>query len=88
MTRKANTKARQRFVMYIPNDLRREIETWASQKGITLAEFGREAFESYLHAKRREERHAQLAETCQMLAELNDQVAEKWGITDAENWPT
>lgn len=87
MTRRTNSKIRQRFVMYIANDLRQEIESWVNQQGITLAEFGREAFESYLKEKRREERHAQLAETCQLLADHNNHVSESWRITEAENWP-
>lgn len=59
-------KTSQRFVMYIPFSLRREIDIWAEKMNMTLAEFGREAFESYLDNKKRQERDQQLMETCQL----------------------
>lgn len=87
MARKSNHKVRQRFVMYIPTDLRQEIEYWVKKQGITLAEFGREAFVSFLEKKRREERHAQLAKTCQLLSGDDEQIAAKWWMAESETWP-
>ena len=66
MSSRSAVKPNHRFVMYIPNSLRNEIEDWVNKMGITFAEFGREAFELYLHKKRKEEKNAQLAETCRL----------------------
>ncbi|NIR53181.1 hypothetical protein GWO43_31455 [candidate division KSB1 bacterium] len=87
MSRKPNSKSSQRFVMYIPNNLREEIENWVDKMGITLAEFGREAFESYLKDIRREERNAKLAETCRIFEESNSSTYQEWQEMEDENWP-
>ncbi|MFQ5863897.1 MAG: hypothetical protein ACE5IW_01555 [bacterium] len=81
------SKTSQRFVMYIPNALREEIETWVNKRGITFAEFGREAFKSYLQNQRREERRAQLVETCLIFENNNSKFLNDWSVTDNENWP-
>ncbi len=60
-----------RFVLYVSNALRKEIEDWVNKMGITFAEFGRDAFELYLSNKRKEERDVQLAETCQLFESKN-----------------
>lgn len=80
-------KSRQRFVMYIPNNLREEIEVWVDKMGITMAEFGRDAFESYLSDKRREERNEELAETCKIFEDLNEELLNEWEEVETENWP-
>ncbi len=80
-------KSRQRFVMYIPNYLREEIEVWVNKKGITMAEFGRDAFESYLNDRRREERTQQLAETCRLFEDSNEQILKEWTVVENETWP-
>lgn len=72
--------------MYIPNNLREEIENWVNKMGITLADFGRNAFESYLKDIRREERNAQLAETCRIFGNSNDTIYSEWALADQENW--
>ena len=54
--------------------------------GITFAEFGREAFELYLLKKRKEEKNAQLAETCRMFETKNKSTLNKWAGIEAENW--
>ena len=87
MSRRTAVKPNHRFVLYIPNDLRKEIEDWVNKMGITFAEFGREAFELYLHKKRKEEKNAQLAETCRMFESKNKSVLNKWVGIEAENWP-
>jgi metal-responsive CopG/Arc/MetJ family transcriptional regulator len=87
MRRKAYAKSNQRFVMYIPNNLREEIENWTNKMGITLAEFGRDAFESYLSDRRREERDEELAETCRVFEDFNAQIVKDWSVTENENWP-
>ncbi len=87
MSRRTAVKPNHRFVLYIPNALRKEIEDWVNKMGITFAEFGREAFELYLHKKRKEEKNAQLAETCRMFESKNKSVLNKWAGIEAENWP-
>ena len=86
MSRRTAVKPNHRFVMYIPNSLRNEIEDWVNKMGITFAEFGREAFELYLHKKRKEEKNAQLAETCRMFESKNKSTLNKWAGIEAENW--
>jgi hypothetical protein len=73
--------------MYIPNNLREEIEVWVNKMGITMAEFGRDAFESYLSDKRREERNLQLAETCKIFEDGNEELLKEWAVVENENWP-
>ena len=87
MSRRTAVKPNHRFVLYIPSALRKEIEDWVNKMGITFAEFGREAFELYLHKKRKEEKNAQLAETCQMFESKNKIILDKWAGVEAENWP-
>ncbi len=87
MRGKVYAKSRQRFVMYIPNNLREEIEVWVNKMGITMAEFGRDAFESYLSDKRREERNEQLAETCKIFEDGNELLLKDWAVVENENWP-
>ena len=87
MSRRTAVKPNHRFVMYIPNALRNEIEDWVNKMGITFAEFGREAFELYLVKKRKEEKNAQLAETCRMFEGKNKSTLNKWAGIEAENWP-
>ncbi len=86
MSRRTAVKPDHRFVLYIPNALRKEIEDWVNKTGITFAEFGREAFELYLHKKRKEEKNAQLAETCRMFESKNKSTLNKWAGIEAENW--
>ncbi|MFQ5677694.1 MAG: hypothetical protein ACE5G1_17530 [bacterium] len=80
MPRKAIIKTNHRFVMYIPDMLRKEVERWTNKMGMTFAEFGREAFELYLEKKRKEEREAQLAETCRLFKSQNTTLLNDWGI--------
>ncbi len=87
MSRRPSLKSSQRFVMYIPNRLRQEIEGWVTKKGITLAEFGRDAFEAYLRDIKRKERDAQLAETCRLFDRQNNSVYQDWAPVEAQNWP-
>ena len=87
MSRRAAVKPNHRFVLYIPNALRLEIEDRVNKMGITFAEFGRDAFELYLAKKRKEEKNAQLAETCRLFRNNNNRVLEDWARVEAENWP-
>ncbi len=87
MSRRSAVKPNHRFVLYIPNSLRKEIENWVNKMGITFAEFGREAFELYLSEKRKEERDAQLAETCRLFERNNNSVLNEWAGVEAETWP-
>jgi hypothetical protein len=88
MSTKAYPKTNQRFVMYIPNSLRQEVESWVCQRAMTLAEFGREAFEYYLDNKKREERKKQLAETCRLFSDINDDILKEWARAETESWST
>lgn len=54
----------QRFVFYISDDMRRQIEALVDKHGMTMARFGREALQSYLELKRIEKRKTELLETC------------------------
>jgi metal-responsive CopG/Arc/MetJ family transcriptional regulator len=81
------TKSSQRFVMYIPNNLREEIDDLVDKRGITLAEFGRDAFETYLNSIKEEERKAQLAETCRLFEAQNDDLSNLWAGEENGNWP-
>ncbi len=87
MSRRSAVKPNHRFVLYIPNSLRKEIENRVNKMGITFAEFGREAFELYLSEKRKEERDAQLAETCRLFERKNNGVLKEWAEVEAETWP-
>lgn len=57
-------KPSKRYVFYITEELRREIQQQAEREGMTFARFGRLALESYLQLKKQESRRAQLSETC------------------------
>lgn len=83
MPRRPRVKSNHRFVLYIPNALRKEIEDWVNKMGITFAEFGREAFELYLNNKRKEERNAQLEETCKLFGNENKLVLKEWDEIEA-----
>ncbi len=87
MNNRMYTKPSQRFVMYIPNNLREEIDDLVDKRGITLAEFGRDAFESYLNSIRQEEQRAQLAETCRIFGTDNQNIANLWTGVENGNWP-
>jgi len=80
---KLQEKNSQRFVMYVPRELRREIQLWAAKKNMTMAEFGRAAFETYLNGKKRQERNEQLMETCRMFESTNQHLSTDW--VPAEN---
>lgn len=87
MERTITTKANQRFVLYISHELRQRIEQWVTTNGITMADFGREAFKSYLENKRKEERMLQLAETCKLFKQQQNRVNQEWKATDFDSWP-
>ena len=88
MSVRINTKANKRFVMYIPGELRDEIEAWVGRKGSSLAEFGRAAFEFYLCVKKKEERNQQLAETCRIFDTDTESATDPWHTTEREAWPS
>lgn len=68
MSHKMVTKSGRRLVVYISDDLRQEINGWVDNEGISLADFTRDALESYLREKQREKRNAELKETCQLIS--------------------
>jgi len=87
MSRGSVVNPDQRFVLYVPNALRKEIDDWVNKMGITFADFGREAFELYLSHRRKEERNTELAETCQLFESKNNSLLNDWAGVEAENWP-
>ena len=68
MSRKLVTKSEHRLVVYISADLRKEINGWLESEDVSLADFTRDALEMYLRKKQREQRAAELRETCQLLS--------------------
>jgi hypothetical protein len=86
MRKLAQRKASHRFVMYISNQLREQVEELVKQNGLTLAAFGRRAFESYLSQLQMEERNRQLAQTCRIFEQRNQQIFNRWAEVD-KSWP-
>ena len=87
MKKMQHTKTSQRFVMYISTHLRKEIEDRVRQSGLTLAAFGREAFETYLGQLKKEETDRQLTQTCLIYQQTNQKVFKAWAEIDQTNWP-
>ncbi|MCG8603431.1 hypothetical protein MJD09_00310 [bacterium] len=86
MRKLARRKASHRFVMYISGQLREQIEDLVRQNGLTLAAFGRRAFESYLSQLQMEERNRQLTKTCMIFEQKNQQVFNQWADVE-KGWP-
>lgn len=86
MARRPTMKSNQRFVMYIPWELRTEVEDWVNRRGVSLAEFGREALETYLRSKQKEERNQQLVETCKLFETRSRMIFREWARTETESW--
>jgi len=63
-------------------ETRSRMEEVASGKGISLAELGRQALESYLAEERRRRRLERLCETATRYADIIEGVAEEWRVTE------
>ena len=87
MSQKLVTKHGKRFVLYISPELREEITERVDKDGTTLADFAREAFESYLKIRNKEEQQSQLAETCALFQASETNGSNKWKNVEAEGWP-
>ncbi|KAA3658599.1 MAG: hypothetical protein DWQ10_10875 [Calditrichaeota bacterium] len=86
MSQKLVTKNGKRFVLYISQELRNEITDCVNRDGTTLADFARDAFESYLCNRRQEERRRQLEESCMMFKNFDGQRLQAWGKTESDGW--
>jgi len=71
----------------ISPETRSQMEEIASRKGVSLAELGRRALESYLTEARRQLRLQRLCETAAKHADIIEGVAEEWQVTEVEGWP-
>lgn len=71
MSHKMVTKNGRRLVVYISEDLREKINDWIDNEGISMADFTRDALESYLRDKQREQRNLELKETCRLISGQN-----------------
>ena len=71
----------------VSTETRSQMEEIASRKGISLAELGRQALESYLVEARRQQRRQRLCETATKHADIIEGVAEEWQATEVEGWP-
>ena len=70
----------------ISPETRSQMEELASRKGVSLAELGRQALESYLVEARRQQRLQRLCETAVKYADIIEGVAEEWQVTEVEGW--
>jgi len=87
MTPVKTTTVHSRINIPISPDTRSQMEEIASRRGVSLAELGRRALESYLAAARRQQRLQHLCETATKHADIIEGVAEEWRITEVEGWP-
>jgi len=71
----------------ISPETRTRLEEIAADKGVSLAQLGRQALESFLAAERRRLRLQRLCETATRYADIIEGVAEDWRATEVEGWP-
>lgn len=65
---------------------RSELEVIASQKGLSLAELGRQAIEAFLIEERRQRRLEKLCATATRHADLINSVGAEWSSTETDGW--
>ena len=70
----------------ISPETRSEMEEVASRKGVSLAELGRQALESYLAQEHRRMRLQRLRNTAIKYADIIEDAAEDWRVTEVEGW--
>ena len=70
----------------ISPETRLDMEEIASRKGVSLAELGRQALESYLAQEHRRMRLQRLRGTALKYANIIEDVAEDWRATEVEGW--
>lgn len=68
-------------------ETRSEMEKIASNKGVSLAELGRQAIETFLTQEHRQQRLRQLRDNAIKYADIIDGVADDWQATEVEGWP-
>jgi len=81
------TTVNRRINIPISPDTRSQMEEVASSKGVSMAELGRQALETYLAEERHSQRLQRLCETAVKYADIIEGVAEEWRVTEVEDWP-
>ena len=71
----------------VSQETRSDMEEFASRKGISLAELGRQALEAFLAQEHRRMRLERLRDTAIKYADIIGGVAEDWRVTEVEGWP-
>ena len=67
-------------------ETRSEMEKIASGRGISLAELGRQALETFLANERRRLRLQKLRENAVKYADIINSVGDDWSVTETEGW--
>ncbi len=70
----------------ITRETRSEMERIASDKGISLAELGRQALEAFLTDAQRKMRLNRLRDTAIKYADIINSVGDDWSVTETEGW--
>ena len=70
----------------ITRETRSEMERIASDKGISLAELGRQALEAFLTDAQRKMRLNRLRDTAIKYADIINGVGDDWSATETEGW--
>ena len=70
----------------ITRETRSEMERIASDKGISLAELGRQALEAFLTDVQRKMRLNRLRDTAIKYADIINSVGDDWSATETEGW--
>ncbi len=70
----------------ISPETRNQLEELASRQGVSLAELGRQALESFLIDQLRRARLERLCATATRYADIIEGVAEDWRATEVEDW--
>ncbi len=71
----------------ISPETRSRLEEIAADQGVSLAQLGRQALESFLATERRRLRLQRLCDTATRHADIIGGVAEDWRATEVEGWP-
>ena len=79
-------KVNSRINIPISLETRSRLEEIASDKGVSLAQLGRHALESYLAEERHRLRLQRLCDTATKYADIIEGVAEDWRATEVEGW--
>ena len=70
----------------VSRETRSAMEKIASRKGITLSELGRQALDAFLKQEHRRLRLQQLRDNAVKCADIIEDVADDWRVTEVEGW--